>query len=368
MKIKALLAGVVALTIVPGSASASLNGRADFSEPRIVAVSMSSTIGSTPWANGSGYLYSPRIVFSAGHMKDKGESTRYFVSQPNQALAKGMKTVKVTKILYPDSYNNKTFGNDFSVLVLEEPLAKFERADLITPEILASAIAQKLEMKIMGFGVYQDKCLQLKKATPPCNEIGDKTSLVPRSSFMKPWTPQEIRNQFNKYQEDLADHLFMTAPYKAGPCGGDSGGSTTVVVDGRNYYVGTVPPGFWNAYACGQSGGAEGETLGYTAPVYKFLDLIASAEEYVSEHPYISASPKTNVSPVNSKYQYIIDLAKTWSKGSIRTTAVTQCTSARDAGSIYKNGKLTKLKTLVRDLQRDLNTYPGFKACLDGFK
>ncbi|CAN2216126.1 Serine proteases, trypsin domain containing protein [Candidatus Nanopelagicaceae bacterium] len=295
-KVSILLA--LSIISIPATASASLNGKEDFSEPRIMAVSMTKVIGSTPWANGSGYLYSPRIIFSAGHMKDQGESTKYYVSQPNQKLKKDMESVNVIKIFYPDSYNRKTFADDFSIIVLEKPLAKIAPAPLVTRELLARAISDKTPMKITGYGVYQDKCLEIKKA-PPCNSVGDRTSLVPRSSLMTPWSASEIRDQFNQYQEEVADHLFMTAPYKGGPCGGDSGGSTTVLIDGISYYVGTVPSGFWNAYACGQSAGVKGVTLGYTAPVYKFLDLIAKAEKYVAEHPY--SPPKATSKQSTSK-------------------------------------------------------------------
>jgi hypothetical protein len=286
MKKRAILIAM-ALILIPTPSSASLNGKEDYSEPRIMAVSLTEKIGSGPWANGSGYLYSPRIIFSAGHMKDQGGSAKFYFSQPNRKLVKGMSTVKAIKVFYPDTYNNKTFGDDFSIVVLERPLFQIEKAKLITPELLERAVTEKIPMNITGYGVYQDKCLQLKNPTPPCIGVRDKTSLVPRTSTMTPWSASEIRDKFNSYSEELADHLFMTAPSKGGPCGGDSGGSTTVEIDGINYYVGTVPSGFWNAYACGQSGGQpDRETLGYTAPVYKFLTLLATAEKYAAAHPY----------------------------------------------------------------------------------
>jgi hypothetical protein len=93
-----------------------------------MAVSLTEKIGSGPWANGSGYLYSPRIVFSAGHMKAQGESARFYISLPNQKLVKGMPTVKALKVFYPDTYNDKTFGDDFSIIVLERPLVQIKKA------------------------------------------------------------------------------------------------------------------------------------------------------------------------------------------------------------------------------------------------
>lgn len=267
------------------SATASLNGKEDFSEPRIVAISVSSEIGSSPWANGSGYLYSPRIVFSAGHIKDHNESRDIYVSQPNKKLVAGMSLVKVIKKIFPGTYKTGIYRDDFAILILEKPLKNVSNAQLITPELLQQAISAKSPMKSLGFGVYKDVCLE-KKMKSPCQTDSDQTSFVPRSIVMTPWNADEIKEKYGNYDDQVADHLFLTTSYKGGPCGGDSGGSTTVSINNVNYYVGTVASGFWNAYACGQSAGNIGDTLGYTAPVYKFLDLIALAEKYVTDHPY----------------------------------------------------------------------------------
>ena len=116
-----------------------------------------------------------------------------------------------------------------------------------------------------------------------------------------------------------------------------------------------------------------GDTIGYTAPVYKFLDLIAAAEKYVAEHPYSQkkglAEPKTSPAPkAVNKYQYITDLAKGWAKASKASdTAIIQCKSARDSGLIYRQGKAVSIGVRAKEIRKDLNNYPGFKACLDGF-
>ena len=370
MRIKAAISTFAILVLLPSIASASLPGKEDFSEPRVVAVSLDSTIGLGPWANASGYLYSSRIVFSAGHLKDHTDSQQFFVAAPNSKLKNGIDVVSVEKVLYPNTYKTKVYKDDFAILILEKPLVQLSNAPLITPELLAQAIADKAVMKVFGYGMYEDNCLKVKKS-PPCQSDTDRTSLVPRSTTMTPWNAAEIQSKFNAYSEEIADHLYLTAPYKGGPCGGDSGGPTTVNLNGINFYVGTVPSGFWNAYACGQSpGSSDRETLGYTAPVYKFLDLIAEAEKYVAEHPYLKPAPKPSPSIVVSKnkYQYISDLAKAWAAGSTNgESALKQCTSARDTGLVYKKGKATALGSKAAELRRDLKTYPGFKACLDGF-
>jgi hypothetical protein len=364
MRAKVAILVAVSIFSIPTIASASFNGKEDFSEPRVLAVSTSSKIDSSPWANASGYLYAPRIVFTAGHLKDNNEFSQLYVSPPNQKLRDGLQAIKVIKKYFPNTYKTRVFKDDFAIFILEKPLLNVSSASLITPELLTQAIAAKTPMKQIGFGAY---------------EVGGaRTSSAPRSIEMTPWDAAGIKSKYNQYQAEVADHLFLTAAYKGGPCGGDSGGPTTVLINGVDYYVGTVATGFWNAYACGQSGGTVGDTVGYTAPVFKFFELIAEAEKYVAEHPFVAAkattSPKATVAAkpsapnVSSQYQYILKLAQGWANTSRTSdTALKQCSSARDKGVIYKNGKATPIGATKTNLRRDLKRYPGFSACLAGF-
>lgn len=384
MRAKVAILIAVSIFSIPSVASASFNGQEDFSEPRIMALSSLEKVGSGPWANGSGYLYSPRIVFSAGHIKDNAESAQLYVSQLNQELKEGMQSVKVIKKFFPSTYSNKNFKDDFAILILEKPFALLETAPLITPELLTKAIAARTPMKITGYGIYQDICA-LRNVSSPCKFNGEITSLVPRSIEMSPWTATEIKSKYGRSDDEINDHIFLTGPYKSGGCGGDSGGSTTVLIDGTSYYVGTTPSGHWNAFACGQAGGTLGDTIGYTAPVFKFLEIIVEAEKYVAEHPYVAsplvsptalpaASPTASESVLPKKsdiaqqYQYILKIAQGWAKTSRKSdTALKQCSSARDKGAINKNGKSTPIGATNTNLRRDLKRYPGFNACLAGF-
>jgi secreted trypsin-like serine protease len=194
---------------------------------------------------------------------------------------------------------------------------------------------------------------------------------------MTPWDAAGIKSKYNQYQAEVADHLFLTTSYKGGGCGGDSGGPTTVNMNNQNYYVGTTATGFWNAYACGQSPGYVGDTVGWTAPVFKFLNLITEAEKYVSEHPYAppksetssTAKPLPTSTSTFSDYQYLVEIAREWAKRSRSTdTASKQCSSARDRGLIYRNGKITSIGSKEAAIRKDLRSKAGFAACLEGFK
>lgn len=387
MRAKLALFYAILLIFIPVTASASLDGKEDFSVPRIMAISSLEQMGNGPWANGSGYLYSPRIVFSAGHIKDNAEFSQLYVSQLNQELKESMQSVKVIKKYFPSTYSNKNFKDDFAILILEKPIAELDKAPLITPELLAKAIAAKTPMKITGYGIYQDICAA-RNVSSPCKFNGEITSLVPRSIEMTPWTASEMKSKYGRSDEEINDHIFLTGPYKSGACGGDSGGSTTVLIDGTSYYVGTTPSGHWNAFSCGQAGGAVGDTIGYTAPIFKFLEMIAEAERYIAENPYIapaplptasastaptalptaSASTATSKPFIAAQYQYIYKLAQQWAKASKPSdTGMKQCSTARDKGVISKNGKAAAVGAQNKNLRTDLKKTSGFKACLAGF-
>jgi len=275
---------IVPLLLAPLQASASLNGKVDFSEPRIVAVIAGRDGNYALSANASGYLFSPRIVFSAGHLKDNPSNKEFYVSEPNRELKAGINVVKVQKVFYPKTYKSKVYRDDFSIMVLEKAIARVSSAPLISENLLLKAMNERLPMKITGYGVYQDIC-KLQNKSAPCRTNNDVTSKKPRSIMMDPYSADEIKEKFGPFDEQIADHLFLVTKPTQGPCPGDSGGSTTVAIDGISYYVGTVPAGFWSSYTCGYDTPTGGETIGYTAPVYKFLNLLREAESYAKLHP-----------------------------------------------------------------------------------
>jgi hypothetical protein len=65
-------------------------------------------------------------------------------------------------------------------------------------------------------------------------------------------------------------------------CSGDSGGSVTSTYKNEFIYLATTPNGN-SVYACGASGGHDGKGgISYASPVYKHLDILKEAEDYVA--------------------------------------------------------------------------------------
>ena len=65
-------------------------------------------------------------------------------------------------------------------------------------------------------------------------------------------------------------------------CSGDSGGPLTALYKGESVYLGTTPLGFTPGYYCGAgSSRTTDKPSGYFSPVYKHLDLIKAAEDFI---------------------------------------------------------------------------------------
>ena len=277
-----VLGAVALIAITAPTAQGSMNSKIDFSEPRMAAVFIGSKENHTAVANGSAFFYSPRIVFSAAHGDSTSKTLTFYVGQPNKKLSQGMKYAKVIKTYIPKSFDKSAYSDDFAVLVLDRPLMKVDKAELITEEKLQRIITEKIPVKILGYGVYKDAC-KLFNQKPRCNVDGAGTSTTPRSILMNPVSYSSLKTKFGDLPNlsKVKDHLFLESDFYTGPCPGDSGGSSTATIDGVNYYLGTTPAGFWGGYSCGQTSEVS-ETLGYSAPVYKFLDLIKRAEKFVA--------------------------------------------------------------------------------------
>lgn len=277
-----VLCAVALIAITAPTAQGSMNSKIDFSNPRIAAVFVGSKENHTAVANASAYFYSPRIVFSAGHLDSTARFSTLYVGQPNKKLSQSMKYAKVIKTYFPKSFDKSAYSDDFAIFVLDKPLLNLGKADLITEEKLQRIITEKIPVKILGYGVYKDAC-KLFNQKPRCNVDGAGTSATPRSIVMKPVSYSSLKTTFGDLPNlsKVKDHLFVESDFYTGPCPGDSGGSSTATLDGVNYYLGTTPAGFWGGYSCGQTS-EKSDTLAYSAPVYKFLDLIKQAEKFVA--------------------------------------------------------------------------------------
>lgn len=270
---------------------AALNAPIDLTNPRIVPV-YGAQSGSTIYigrdAFFSGFLYSPRIVFSAAHSEyrfdESGNKTgqsfpEIYVGLPNSKAADETGLVRVEKRIIATNYrSNNGLLDDFVVYILEKDLLPIKPATLLTPEIELELIANKISVRMHGYGEYVDRCMA--GDTPPCRKT-ERSSELPRSLSSFLVTRAEAEAAMGYPLSNLANHLTILNGRTGFGCPSDSGGSITATYRSQEIYLGPTPNGN-GVYACGASGQMHSSGgVNYSSPVYKHLDILKEAEEYV---------------------------------------------------------------------------------------
>jgi hypothetical protein len=293
MKLRAAAAAIaLGLSTLTYSANAGLNAEIDLSNPRIVPIYGSNSPtppNSGDQASYSGFLYSSRIVFSAAHSEyqfdEQGNKIPFaqkylFIGLPNSKAGDYKGAVKVELRLIAKNYRgNGGTLDDFAIYVLEKDLIPAAPVKLLTPEIEAEIRASQTPIKMHGYGEYQDRCEP--NETLPCKQRYKKT-LQPRSLTSILYTLADVEAIVGYKKPQLVDHLIMNNGKTGFGCSGDSGGSITSTYKNEFIYLATTPNGN-SVYACGASGGHDGKGgISYASPVYKHLDILKEAEDYVA--------------------------------------------------------------------------------------
>ena len=247
-------------------------------------------------AGWSGYLYSPRIVFSAAHSHYRFEANgdrilnepkHITVGRPNSSVKSTEGRAKVIQT-YVGDYKKSSMGgqNDFIVLVLDRDLATVAPAKLMTAEIEAELVKARAEVVFHGYGEYRDRCDPGQKN--PCPEDRNnpnkspselprimRSNLAPKSDF--PWLQ-------GQQLTDVAKETLLT---NLSSCPGDSGSGMTTTYKGEVFYVGQAFSSGMNFYACGASNAPANEKhpreIAVFSPIYKHLDLIKQAEDFLAK-------------------------------------------------------------------------------------
>ena len=279
-------------------AQAGLNAPVNLDNPRAVPIfGQQGPSEVNLMAGWSGYLYSPRIVFSAAHSHYRFDNNgdriliepKYItVGKPNSSAKNAEGRAKVIRTFVGD-YKKSSTGwtlNDFIVLVLDRDLATVSPAKLLTAEIEAELVKARAEVVFHGYGEYRDRCDPGQKN--PCAEDRNnpnkgpsdlprimRSNLAPKSDF--PWLQ-------GQGLIELANETLLT---NLSSCPGDSGSGMTTTYKEEVFYVGQAFSTGLNFYACGATNTPPNEKhpreLAVFSPIYKHLDVIKQAEDFVAQ-------------------------------------------------------------------------------------
>jgi hypothetical protein len=211
----------------------------------------------------SGYLYEPKIVFTAAHCLI-GTYQPTHVGLPNQSTGLGADRVKVESILFNDQYNKANqYSNDFAILILSNPIPINNKVILLNDEIKQKIQNAQMQVKISGYG-DQDS-------------TGTARETVRDAHY------------FHGTIVKISDEIEISNTGVAGVCSGDSGGPNTVIYEGQEVYLGATSHG-WNQSNCGKWSGGGQKTLAFD-PIYKHNSLIEKAKAIIA--------PETVVQSIN---------------------------------------------------------------------
>ena len=283
-------------------ANASYNGVIDYSNTRIVPIFRDVN---QDYPNWSGYVYSSRIIFTAGHseltVKENGERIDLsglpaFVGLPNSKVSKDLKKVPVVKRYLSTTmrYEGGTMG-DFAIYVLGEDIGNFKPAKLGTLEIQKELEDERAFVEITGYGEYRDRCKDGDQL--PCSAQQPATSQEPRKLRVQVRPYEDFLGLVGYERPQVKGSLLTWGGGKISPCGGDSGGSVTTTYKGEEIYLSVTPNGM-NGYACGAAGYYDGKGgIGYASPIQAHLDILKEAENFVAAALAKEASEKEKAKP-----------------------------------------------------------------------
>ncbi len=164
-----ILALVVALSLamLPSLGAFALKGGESAPDhPRVVALYFKKPEWSYPVQTCTGFLFAPRIVFTAAHCVHDGtqhelkipiKPTELKVSQPGALTGRDATLSSVDTIFIQEGYDyfgegDYSYTNDFAVVVLSQPLSGASIASLATPDLIEQLIDAGGLVSTGGYG------------------------------------------------------------------------------------------------------------------------------------------------------------------------------------------------------------------------
>ena len=270
-KIKILLSAVLLLNISP--AHAMENATNAVNEKRTVPIVIDG-----PRKVCTGFLYSERIVLTAGHCLSDREAKKpyqkHYIGLPGIPYSKdNAKLIEAEKVMFPKNWslkgeNDFTDIEDFGILILKESISINGKTTIATQEQIDLYIKNKTLVSTVGYGIQSVSHKQNDLTVPQYAEFPLESLDIVKTVL-----------NTNKYYGMKINTVQI--PGGPGTCPGDSG-SAFYIKDGENFiYIGTLSCGVGMAPNCsGKEWQSKAMYIGSVA-AYDYLYLIKEAEDYV---------------------------------------------------------------------------------------
>jgi len=312
-----LLVPIVAMfaALSPSTAIAVENGKSAAGDPNAVAIS----------GYASGFLYSPRMVFTAAHVATAPGPSLY-IELPGATKNGGKETIKVQKVLVAPTYKDRTSDkvsriDDFAILILEKPVPMKNHVVVASQSQLNQFIDQGVKASLVGYGFqsaqqrsdFQGKPLVINPAIM-------ETKFIPKTEVENILAKSLLKFMTYTY----LDAGFSQVPGSASICDNDSGAGFFVQDGADRIYIGAVGGLVWGIPNCGQQSGWDPNgAVAMVTGAFRFSDLIKEAETFVAS----DSASKNSVSPSPTPSQ---------------TTAITSSPTVKTVKISCSNGKTKK--------------------------
>jgi hypothetical protein len=241
--------------------------------------------------NSSGFLYSERIILTAAHVLGQlriqpNGDTDGFVYAPGLADKTNAKRYRIVKAFIPKTFINADPTkeiqpiDDFAIVALEEDMPLEVKVEIATEAQMIEFAKLKTKIEMVGYGLHNGS--QRLNSMYDQNRAPHKLiSYLYSPEMMVDFHTREFQVPFWKKVEWGAIHKKEYGSI----CNQDSGSG--FYVEGKNvrYYVGTAGNGngISNCQADGSVRFANNGGMSWFPAPFKFLDLLKTAESFVSE-------------------------------------------------------------------------------------
>lgn len=260
-------------------ANAMENSSQTINDGRTVAI-----VSEGPWKVCTGFLYSEKIVLTAGHclfnMNTKSLWPKLYVGMPGQEYTKNIKTIIVEKIIFPSNWSFKTDNeltdkNDFGILILSEAIPIIGKTIIANENQINEFIKNKTLISTVGYGRQGVDHDQNDNTFP-------KYAQFPIVSLLEVQQELDMATSIfgQKKYWGMQIHLLET-PNGPSTCSGDSGSAFYIKINDDFIYLGPLSWGIGGMPACSGKGWQSNRMYIGSVAAYEYLDLIKQAENYV---------------------------------------------------------------------------------------
>lgn len=299
--VKIMCLSLAATLLLPTPALAIKDGESAAKHPRIVGLYAQLNPDRPGLIQScTGFLYSPRVVFTGAHCVHDGTRMsemillppeRMFVGAPGARSGPLSKKFAVKKIFSKPGYrfyniqSDYSYTEDFAVIVLEKPLRKVRPAKLASKQLIERLTFEGTKVTTGGYGQQSAKDAAANPAFRSILPSKAAFNLIPTDLGLK--SVRERMAMWNRthYQSDGVS--FMR--YEIGtahPCNGDSGSGFFLERRGTPLYLGVTWPAVHPLCEAGNLGSEERfrPPSGYVVAfrgIYMDLDLVREARRFV---------------------------------------------------------------------------------------